>query len=148
MNQFPFEIPPTTLAFLVLITTPTFGLWAIKNFADGWPWFDQLKAHWKSLAVLVILVALTVAGTLAQASILNRPVNDQELLYRNLIMALVGWLTSSWYAEAKSVYYSVKRYVYWRFAVKVVPVTTATAVMPTVFTTNQPPLSANRTAVG
>lgn len=121
MSGFPFPIPPDQLAFFILITTPTFGLWAIKNFAEGWPWFDALKTYWKSLAVLVILVSLTVVGTLAQAHLLNRPVNDQQLLFQNVLMALIGWLTSDWYKNAKQMVATARAWVYWRFVAKVVP---------------------------
>ena len=133
-------IPPDWIAAAILIGTPTFGLWAIGKFIANEPWFQALSAVWKSRAVLIILLVLFVLSTLAVAPVKGWDTHDLQTWYPGLAMMLVGWLTSEWFAEAGRLYRAAKNYLYWRFAVKVIPTTNGTGVKQTTITTDQPPL--------
>lgn len=96
MDQLPFQLPPDWQGALTLLGTMTFGAWFVSEFVEKEQWFQTLASAWKSRAVFIILLALSVLSKVSFLVASHQPVTMQDI-YVALGVAFVGYLSSNWY---------------------------------------------------
>lgn len=101
MNPLPFDIPPDVISFLQLMITPTFGAWAISTFVESEEWFQKLASTWKSRAVFILLLVLSLAGRLGLSAMYGQPPSVQDI-YLGITVAFVSYVSSKWWHEKKN----------------------------------------------
>lgn len=96
MDQLPFQLPPDWQGALSLVGTITFGAWFVSEFVEKEFWFQNLTSAWKSRAVFIILLVLSLASKFGLIWASHQTVTVQDA-YVALGVAFIGYLSSNWY---------------------------------------------------